>query len=219
MEVDHIFICVDPDANEAEILKQFGLIEGSANRHPGQGTSNRRFFFQNAFIELLYVHDLEEIQSKLTQPTTLYERLAVKSPTTSPFGICFRPTSDRVESLPFASWEYRPIYLPPHLNVAMSFSNLEEPLWFYLAFGSRPDAATDDKKQPLNHPIGFNEITSVHITMLDNPTLVETTSWTNAIKNFSLSQGNEHLLQIDFDHCVQGKSHDFRPILPLIFKW
>ena len=49
MEVDHIFICVQSGAPEAETLKKFGLTEGSSNKHPGQGTENRRFFFKNSF--------------------------------------------------------------------------------------------------------------------------------------------------------------------------
>lgn len=75
MEVDHVFICVEHGAHEAEVLKRFGLTEGSANRHPGQGTANRRFFFRNAFIELLYLQDFAEVQNELTKPTRLYERL------------------------------------------------------------------------------------------------------------------------------------------------
>ena len=45
MHLDHIFIRARPGAPEAEALKAFGLTEGSPNRHPGQGTANRRFFF------------------------------------------------------------------------------------------------------------------------------------------------------------------------------
>ena len=44
MEFDHLFICVDSPAKEADALIEFGLTEGSANVHPGQGTANRRFF-------------------------------------------------------------------------------------------------------------------------------------------------------------------------------
>lgn len=42
------------------MLKNFGLTEGTSNRHPGQGTANRRFFFKNFFIELLWLENLEE---------------------------------------------------------------------------------------------------------------------------------------------------------------
>ena len=93
IDVDHIFICVRSGAPEAEALKAMGLTEGLPNKHPGQGTANRRFFFHNVFIELLWLDDAAEAQSELTRPTMLYERLAASNDETSPFGICFRPAA------------------------------------------------------------------------------------------------------------------------------
>lgn len=52
-ELDHLFIWTDIGAYEAERLVSFGLVEGTSNKHPGQGTTNRRFFFHNAMLELL----------------------------------------------------------------------------------------------------------------------------------------------------------------------
>jgi hypothetical protein len=39
-------------APEAEALLRVGLREGAGNTHPGQGTACRRFFFENAYLEL-----------------------------------------------------------------------------------------------------------------------------------------------------------------------
>jgi hypothetical protein len=39
-EIDHVFICVSAGAPEAQALVQFGLVEGSADRH--QGARNRQ---------------------------------------------------------------------------------------------------------------------------------------------------------------------------------
>ncbi len=57
MELDHVFVCTARDAPEAERLRALGLVEGTSNVHHGQGTANRRFFFANAMLELLWVHD------------------------------------------------------------------------------------------------------------------------------------------------------------------
>ena len=54
------------------MLLAAGLAEGSPNTHPGQGTANRRFFFESGFLELLYVHDELEAQSDLSAPTQLW---------------------------------------------------------------------------------------------------------------------------------------------------
>jgi hypothetical protein len=53
VELDHVFICVDRWAPEAEQTAAFGLCERPSDVHPGQGTANRRFFFPNAMLELL----------------------------------------------------------------------------------------------------------------------------------------------------------------------
>jgi hypothetical protein len=65
---------------EAEALRELGLSEGSGNVHPGQGTANRRFFFANAFLELLWIADEEEIRNGQTRPTMLHERLSAAKP-------------------------------------------------------------------------------------------------------------------------------------------
>ena len=44
LELDHVFVNTAPGAPEADQLLSFGLVEGSSNVHPGQGTANRRFF-------------------------------------------------------------------------------------------------------------------------------------------------------------------------------
>jgi len=57
MELDHVFILCDEGAPEAAALLRIGIREGSGNTHPGQGTACRRFFFANAYLELVWVDD------------------------------------------------------------------------------------------------------------------------------------------------------------------
>ena len=56
-ELDHVFVCCSAGGPEADALRRAGLSEGSPNTHPGQGTECRRFFFSNAYLELLWVSD------------------------------------------------------------------------------------------------------------------------------------------------------------------
>jgi len=60
IELDHFFILTDLGAPHADLLSGIGLIEGPRNDHLGQGTANRRFFFSNTALELLYVNDANE---------------------------------------------------------------------------------------------------------------------------------------------------------------
>lgn len=84
IELDHVFVCVAAGAPEGNRLTTFGLIEGTPNSHPGQGTANRRFFFRNAMLELLYVHDEREARSPLVAPTRLWENGDTAQPATLP---------------------------------------------------------------------------------------------------------------------------------------
>ncbi len=64
VDLDHLIVFCSAGAPEAEDLVRLGLTEGSPCIHTGQSTANRRFVFQNAFIELLWVSDPNEVQSE-----------------------------------------------------------------------------------------------------------------------------------------------------------
>ena len=70
VELDHVFICSEVGAPGADRLVAFGLAEGTPNVHPGQGTANRRCFFHDAMLELVWVHDGREARSPPFPPRT-----------------------------------------------------------------------------------------------------------------------------------------------------
>jgi hypothetical protein len=153
--VDHLFIWTDIGAELAgDRLLSLGLKEGSSNRHPGQGTCNRRFFFDNMMLELLWVDDPSEAQSEVIRPTHLWERWRDR-PTRCPFGICIRAESAEDQSLPFTSWDYHPPYLPKgmQIDVATNSDRLTEPFLFHTPFGGRPDQLA-----PEDHELNKTEL-------------------------------------------------------------
>ncbi|WP_047304696.1 VOC family protein [Pseudomonas fluorescens] len=218
METDHIFIGVNDHGQGADALKALGLVEGTPNTHPGQGTANRRFFLRNAFIELLYLTDEAEAQSPLTAPTRLYERLKGRDGVAAPFGVCFRPSSVG-EAPPFPAWEYRPVYLPAALKVDVGHGPVGEPMWFFLGFAKRPDEAPIERAQPFEHPNGFREMTAVRITTPGRQALSAAADCANQLQGFSMVQGDEHLIEVEIDHGASGQRRDLRPLLPLIMRW
>ncbi len=220
MEVDHLLICTTPGAPEAEALTRFGLTEGSRNNHPGQGTANKRFFFHNAFIELLWLTNAMEAQSELARPTTLYERLTQVGTDISPFGICLRPANSTHLDPPFPTWSYRPSYLPAELSIDVgSATPLAEPLWFFLSFATRPDTAVPDDRQPLHHRRGFKEITSIHLTVSNTDGLSPPALAALQSRCIDFTRGEYPHLEIGFDNSSMGQSHCFSPTLPLTFSW
>jgi len=106
LEVDHVFVCVDLQAPEAEFLKAFGFKEGRRYTHQGQGTANVCFFFHNAYLELLWLNDVNEIQSPVVRLTGLWEGCCWKQTQACPFGIALRATIPGSTELPFPTRDY-----------------------------------------------------------------------------------------------------------------
>jgi hypothetical protein len=205
-EIDHIFILTAPGAPEAELLAGIGLVEGSRNVHPSQGTANRRFFFPNAMVELLWVANEAEAAAG---PLGLGARWANRA-TASPFGILLRAKGLAPADPPFDSWEYRPAAMPDLVaNIALGVSR-DEPFWGYLPRARRQG---ESSREPLDHPAGMRELTGVRVASppLDPASLtVNLLPWIEA---------PAHRLDLTFDQGAQDRAADLRPHLPVTFKW
>lgn len=223
IEFDHLFICTAVNAPEADQLVTLGLTEGQPNRHPGQGTVNRRFFFHNAFLEFLWVDDEQEVHSAVVQPMGLWERWQYRHTGASPFGIALRPAQPVAApvTLPFDTWAYRPPYLPPTLqiDVARNSVHLDEPLLFYIPFGGRPDTFPVERQQPLAHPAGMKAITSVRLSLPQNRSISPALAAMAQIGLVQFNPASTHLAEVTFDEGRYGQMADFRPALPLLFRW
>lgn len=219
MELDHIFICTRKGAPEAELLRAFGLTEGSRNCHQGQGTANRRFFFHNAMLELLWLHDPDEATSDVTRPTGLFERCSLSDGLVSPFGFCFRPNEAGETSAPFPAWEYKPVFFPHPWSVEVGNAPLSEPMWFFLAFLSRANPQTLRDREPLDHAAGLRDVSAVTVHITGVQALSAPAISANGIPNFTVVRSDSHLVELAFDGETRGLSHDFRPALPLVFRW
>jgi hypothetical protein len=220
-EFDHLFICTDIGASVADRLVSFGLVEGSPNTHPGQGTANRRFFFHNAMLELLWVDDAEFARSESIARTRLWERWMSQNDGVCPFGICLRPAAGEDDSVAFSSWAYHPPYLPPTVGIAIGTNSeiLTEPMLFQTPFGQRPDRYPPHKAQPLNHPVGLREITRVElVSPAANRPSPELQALVD-IDRVELRLGVEYCIELGFDGELQRQQVDFRPELPLVLSW
>ena len=116
MEVDHLFIFSDQQGSEADELLRWGLTEGSSRRHPGQGTRNRKFYFENFFLEILWVVDQEEIDREPAASTGLGDRARFVTNGSSRFGLCLLNT-EATDALFRHSEPYQPEYFPVGMSV------------------------------------------------------------------------------------------------------
>ena len=107
LELDHVFVATTADEAAGAIgaIEAFGLQCGGRFVHAGQGTANACFFFENAYLELLWIRDERETRTAAVAPLTLAERLRWRETGASPFGVGVRGAV-----APVATWDYAAPY-------------------------------------------------------------------------------------------------------------
>ncbi len=168
LQFHHFFIFVPKGAPLVDHLQNVGFSEGSRNTHSGQGTANRRLFFQNGMLEFIWADNLSELKSPITASTRLWERSQYQSSGFSPFGICLCPSADTREAIeePFLGWAYHPQYIPPGYSIWVAANDAcpWEPMIFYLPF-VRLHGPDISGKEPIHHPNGAQRIDKITVTM------------------------------------------------------
>ncbi|WNG35395.1 VOC family protein [Archangium violaceum] len=162
----HVFVLVESGAPEAARLEQAGLRESFRRVHPGQGTTNVCYCFDNAYLELLWAVDGTELASPAVAPTRLAERAAWRSTGANPFGIALR-TDPPEAPLPFATWDYQAPFLPSGrtLPVAHASKDPRQPFLFRSLGSARPDQWTDGRAGERQRGAGLSEIVALHLML------------------------------------------------------
>jgi hypothetical protein len=217
--VDHVYIGCTSKAPEGDALLRLGFVEGSPNTHPGQGTANRRFFFENFMLELVWVADAAEARSERTRRTRLWERCQAQhgrvSPQVSPFGIVFRSTSMPAAPAPFVTWSYTPLYLPPDLAMQVADgTTINEPDLFYLPF---LNSGTARRSEPIAHALPIRRIRAVSVGLRGRNALSPASRCAQEHCLVSYFEAPQPLLEILFEGPA-GMCIDLRPALPLVFR-
>lgn len=155
---DHIFIFSKKQGAEADQLANFGWTEGSSRRHVGQGTINRKFYFDNFFLEILWVIEEEEIKNKNTALTTLWQRSQFLHNGYSPFGLCL--VNNEASDDLFHECE---AYQPDYFSQGMIIDVLPKGQTPYLPWTFRLPFRTDqkEKKESTIHLNGIQQLTKV----------------------------------------------------------
>ncbi len=215
MEIDHIFIFSNNKGKEAEDLVNFGFTEGSNRIHPGQGTRNRKFYFDNFYLEILWVIEEKEIQSEITSVTKLWERSQFQQNRFSPYGLCLKNTYS-TDQLFEKSKLYKPIYLPKDKSIDM-ITNEEFPElpWIFRLPYIREMSVSNE---PIEHCNGIKSLTRTEFEIsseMSNSTFLD---YFNGIDHIAFEVGERAHLTLEFDNKVQGKKKEF-PELNLTLKF
>lgn len=217
--IDHVFICCAEGAPEAAALAALGLREGPPNTHPGQGTACRRFFFRNAYLELLWVSDPNEARDESVRDLRLWDRWSARDADACPFGIILRPDAadDSPARPPFDASPHRPAYLPDGLSIDIGRGTpLSEPALFFLGFARPPDAS---REALCDHALPLRELKMVDVGRPGDTPASDALTSLIAQGLLSLSSADRHTLTLTFDEGRLGRTADLRPHLPLRLRW
>lgn len=129
--LDHVFLACSDVEGAKRAVSDFGIVLDEGRIHRGQGTANVCAYFENAFFELLYSVDDDELGSEAVRPLGLKERIEWQTTGACPFGVCFRPVAD-AELPPVKCWAYAPAYVPvgSSIPIVTPRGSTHEPLVF-----------------------------------------------------------------------------------------
>lgn len=162
----HIFVFVPPGAPDAATLERAGLRESYRREHPGQGTANVCYAFDNAYLELLWVTNAAELRSPAVAPTRLAERADWRQTGACPFGIALR-TEPADAPLPLECWDYSAPFFPPGMAIPVTGSSTDprQPFLFRSPGSARPDRWTDGRAGDRQSAAGLAEIAGMDLTL------------------------------------------------------
>ena len=196
-------------------MLEFGLVEGSNRIHIGQGTTNRKFYFENFFLEIVWVTDEKEIKSDLVSPTKLWERSTFDVNQSSPFGLCLVNTDD-TNVLFSDSVKYQPMYFPAGLEI--EFLTNED--YAYLPWTFRLPFKGSKKKvdEPTNHRYNLDRLTNAEFTI---PPSINTENYINHFRDEEhvvFTSSDKCQLILTFNDYQNGGVHQFKK-LPLTIRY
>jgi hypothetical protein len=165
LQLDHIFLFIEPEGREISVLKELGLRETYRREHPGQGTANICFAFENAFLELLWITRPAEAASPATLRTGLLARSKWRSEGTCPFGIAWRGGSDTIPT-----WPFEPPYLPAGISIPVATDSDDacQPMMFTFPGAVPPTDWEPERHRGFQHYGGFSVIEQVELCLPDS---------------------------------------------------
>lgn len=216
-EIDHVFFATSEPDGVQRGLTDLGIATTPQRKHAGQGTTNTCAMFENAYFELLWGHDREELRSDVVHPLGLDERIHSRETGACPIGICLHPTGADADAAtwPFATWRYKPAYvtLGDGIPIVTPPRCLHEPLLFISTWPKRAGSGQQHRGTP-------RTLTGVGVSRSKadaqpSPGL----RWLLAESSLVLVLNDEQLLlELEWDAGAQGEQHQLSGA-PIRIRW
>jgi TolB protein len=223
VELDHVFIVVKPGAlGEIAALRSAGVNVGSdTRRHEGQGTASVAAFFENAYLELIWVDSTVAVAPEHKATARWFRDAAAwRTSGHSPFGLGLRRRPGDIDPLPVpvqreaAPWlgpdaAYEVLHQPSDSRAADFFvvpKRASVPTWIAGVREREPEL--------LRHPGGGREITLVRLLGL--PKHQPAAFRILRPNRIEMARAAHPLLELYLDNGTKGERVDLRPVLPLV---
>jgi hypothetical protein len=229
LEVDHLQIYTGVGLPNIVALQGLGL--NNANqivRHEAQGTASTLFFFENAYLEMIWIEDEIAFRYYSTQTRmNLLERSQWRQTGASPFAVGLRPkVSNHFQSESFMNDHISTESGYQETKINFSAENLvaiQEPMCFtiphHIALTNWLDSSNENHQQFITHPLGVKRLTGVKIKINTHLALTNAVSLLKDDGIITIERGEAPLLELTFDGNVKNKVVDSRPILPIQLRY
>ena len=167
--LDHVFVMAPSGGGRSLTrLAELGLVETYRRSHPGQGTANACFAFDNAFLEVLWIEDAHQTRSPDIARCRFESRALGQRD--HPIGIAWRG------SLAVDTWSFRPPYLPASgeaIQVATDSDRIGMPMLFASPGAIAPTEWAPSRQRALQTAAGLNRlaIEALHLQVEVGPTI------------------------------------------------
>lgn len=224
LQIDHIFICLKT-APDKQFLQDLGLICGdNVTYHRQQGTASTIIFFENSYIEFIWVEDetMAEIYAMHSGIDFIARSYSLEK-TASPFGVALHQKPDIIQYR--NSLKINDKTSEQFINFANS--NLvaqAEPLCFMIpesiSFSNIFNPQFEAHQKLINHPLGIRKLTNTKIAMRKRGNLTNPISMLDRDGIIEIEQDSSPLLELTFDHSSRGENIDLRVIdIPIVLKF
>lgn len=224
VELDHVFVWVQPSGPEEQIFAELGLYSSGHGEHKGQGTASKFILFENAYLELIWISDEGEARENTARTGIEWcDRARWRETGASPFGVGLHRIAPTLEELPLFPVKYSAEWMMPgtYLEFSDNFKQATEPLYFIV-----PEwVATDNMRlypeiiKTDIHPWIDKKLTSVKVSLGRFGELSTVASELSCHTAVAVEPDNSSLLELTFDSGSLGKTFDARPTLPIVFKY
>lgn len=223
LEVDHLVVYVSEGTTSVSVLQEFGLHCSSRRvQRPEQGTASQIIFFENAYLELIWVEDEQAVEEYAARTgIDILKRTRWQQSRASSFGVGLRYASGTADQRKYwVEWMRSHTYI----NLAAeNLASLEEPLCFVIpdsiALTTWLDRSLEAHQQLISHPLGVRTLTGVKITVNSDKELTNSVSLLDRNGIVAIKRGTSPLLELTFDGGAKGKILDARPMLPILLRY